>query len=81
MRIGDIIVNPYVSQMFNGELNPMYATIYIGNNRSIDYHGRVHRWGDKVYKNEKWRVIGHHDFNLFQAISEVVERKEWTKEN
>ena len=64
MRKGDIVVNPWVSTYFDGELNPNYATIYLGDNKSLDYKGRVHKWADKIYKdnpqkNTPWKVIGH----------------------
>ena len=64
MRIGDIVVNPWVSTYFNGELNPNYATIYLGDNKGLDYNGRVCKWADKIYKdnpqkNTPWKVIGH----------------------
>ncbi len=66
MRKGDIVVNPWVSAYFNGELNPNYATIYLGDNKSLDYNGRVCKWADKIYKdnpqkNTPWKVIGHID--------------------
>lgn len=77
MRIGDVVINPWISKTFEeGTLNPNYATIYIGNNKSIDYEGRVHKWGYKIYQTRKtdvfgkalppekqtpWRVIGHVD--------------------
>lgn len=85
MRRGDIIVNPWVSVDYCGELNLMYATIYLGNNYSLDYKGRKHTWADKVYKgNAKklcpWKVIGHIDIDsiLEMAIREAVqtERRE-----
>lgn len=74
MKIGDIIINPWVSKEYFGKLNPMYATIYIGDNRSIDYKGRVHRLADKVYKdgNEReWKVVGH--CNLYEQIIGAIE--------
>lgn len=66
MRKGDIVVNPWVSTYFNGELNPNYATIYLGDNRTLDYEGRVCEWADKIYKDDPrretpWKVIGHID--------------------
>ena len=66
MRKGDIVVNPWVSTYFNGELNPNYATIYLGDNKSLDYNGRVCEWADKICKdnpkkNTPWKVIGHID--------------------
>ena len=66
MRKGDIVVNPWVSTYFNGELNPNYATIYLGDNKSLDYTGRVCEWADKIYKDNPeretpWKVIGHID--------------------
>ena len=76
MRRGDIIVNPYVPKMYNGKLNPMYATIYLGGNESLDYLGRKHPWAEKVYKNDKWKVIGHVDFRLYEIINKAVEAEE-----
>ena len=80
MKRGDIIVNPWVSVDYCGELNPMYATIYLGNNYSLDYKGRKHTWADKVYKENAemkcpWKVIGHIDFDriLETAIREAVQ--------
>lgn len=66
MRKGDIVVNPWVSTYFNGELNPNYATIYLGDNKTLDYEGKVCEWADKIYKdnpqkNTPWKVIGHID--------------------
>ena len=66
MRKGDIVVNPWVSTYFDGELNPNYATIYLGDNKTLDYKGRVCDWVDKIYKDNPeretpWKVIGHID--------------------
>ena len=66
MRKGDIVVNPWVSTYFDGELNPNYATIYLGDNKTLDYEGRVCDWVDKIYKDNPkretpWKVIGHID--------------------
>ena len=79
MRRGDIIVNPWVSRYFNGKLNPNYATIYLGNNESLDYTGKTCRWADKVYKDNPdrytpWKVIGHIDLDTIieTAIREAV---------
>ena len=80
MKRGDIIVNPWVSVDYCGELNPVYATIYLGNNFSLDYKGRKHTWADKVYReNAKkqcpWKVIGHIDIDhiIEMAIREAVQ--------
>jgi hypothetical protein len=82
MRVGDIIVNPWVSKYHNGELNPSYATIYLGNNKSLDYKGRKCNWADKVYKDNKatrcpWKVIGHIDLGDFieMAIRAAIQRE------
>lgn len=79
MRKGDIIVNPWVSRCFNGKLNPNYATIYLGNNESLAYTGKVCGWADKVYKDNPdrhtpWKVIGHIDLDTIieTAIREAV---------
>ena len=76
MRKGDIVVNPWVSVYFNGELNPNYATIYLGDNKTLDYKGRVCEWADKIYKdnpkrNTPWKVIGHIDL---YGITEIAIR-------
>lgn len=83
MRIGDIVVNPWVSTYFNGELNPNYATIYLGDNKSLDYKGRVCKWADKIYKdnpqnNTPWKVIGHIDlYGIAElAIRDAVSAEE-----
>jgi len=63
MKIGDIVVNPFVSKDFDGRPNPMYATIYIGNDTLIDYLGRMHKWSalsQRWKDRDKWRVIGHY---------------------
>lgn len=75
MRIGDVIINPWVSADYFGELNPMYATIYLGDNRSLDYKGRRHEWVDKVYKDNPdkrcpWKVIGNIDIE--NIIADVI---------
>ena len=87
MRRGDIIVNPWVSVDYCGELNPMYATIYLGNNFSLDYKGRKHRWADKVYKENAehrcpWKVIGHIDLDeiIETAIRKAVEDEPQTEQ-
>lgn len=68
MKRGDIIVNPWVSADYFGELNPLHATIYLGNNTSLDYKGKKHTWASKVYKENAenktpWEVIGHIDID------------------
>ena len=68
MKRGDIIVNPYVSKEFDGHLNPNYATIYIGNNKTVDYRGRICSWASKV---DEWQVIEHCD--LFGFIKRSIE--------
>lgn len=77
MRIGDIIINPYVNKDFDGRLNAMYATIYLGDNKSLDYKGRVHTWADKVCRHDnenEWRVIGHID--LKRIIKDIIKEQE-----
>ena len=74
MRRGDIVVNPWVSKEYNGKLNPLYATIYLDGNCSLDYMGRQHYWGHPIYKiNEKeltpWEIIGHID------LCEIIKRE------
>jgi len=74
MKKGDVVINPYVPRLFNGKLNPLYATIYVGNNQTIDYKGRKTGWSDRIANprpgEREWRVIGHVD--LFQIIGNIV---------
>ena len=75
MKKGDIVVNPWVPKHFDGELNAMYATIYLGDNKSLDYRGRVHKWASKIYKDNPaertpWNVIGH--INLGDIIESAI---------
>lgn len=89
MRIGDIIVNPWVSkETLEGRLNTNYATIYIGNNESLDYKGKKHKWADKVYADNPkyktpWKVIGHIDLlGIIEAtIKDAVESEENDESN
>ena len=81
MKVGDIIVNPWVSREFDGDYNAMYATIYIGNNQSIDCKGRKHTWVDKVYRDDnerEWKVIGHCDIKGYirKSILDAVYHNE-----
>lgn len=81
IKIGDIVVNPFVSKMFDGRLNPNYATIYIGNNRTIDYKGRLCLWASDIRTSKpEWRVIGHHDFKLMESITKAIEEDEHGRE-
>ena len=85
MRRGDIIVNPWVSREHNGLLNPLYATIYLGDNYSLDYKGRKHLWADKVYKavkklsrneNVSTEVLGKLSKALECSIDDIVDFSE-----
>lgn len=72
-KVGDIIVNPWVSVVFNGDINPMYATVYIGHDTSVDYLGRTHKWSHPKCRwqdKDKWRVIGHYD--IYGEMKEAV---------
>lgn len=76
---GDVIINPWVSKEYCGDLNPCYATVYIGNGTCIDYRGERHKWCGLNDKNpeREYVTIGHIDFNLKEKILEVLaERKE-----
>ena len=45
MKVGDIIHNPYVPKYFDEDKpNPNYATIYLGNGKSIDFNGKEHNF-------------------------------------
>ncbi len=82
-KIGDIIVNPWVSAEFRGLLdgypNPNYATIYIGNGQCIDINGRIRRFGFSTKVNDRdpnepereWRVIGH--VNIREMIMHAIQ--------
>lgn len=76
-KVGDIIVNPWVSAEYNGKLNPMYATVYLGHNTSVDYLNRKHNWGKGFWTRDgrEWRVIGHVNVGFKDAITEAVWRE------
>lgn len=79
MKVGDIVVNPWVSKIYNNQLNPNYATIYIGNGNFIDCDGRIKKWcmDTKVNKYDAtelervWKIIGH--INIKKIIKEHCE--------
>lgn len=77
-RRGDIIINPWVSKEYCGDLNPCYATMYIGDGRCIDYRGRKHAWIGLNDDNpeREYKTIGHVDINLKQLIMDAIERSE-----
>ena len=74
-RKGDVIINPWVSREYNGDLNPCYATIYIGDGRCLDYRGEVHEWGGLNSKNpeREYKTIGHIDTDLKRMLLEVLD--------
>ena len=84
MKVGDIVVNPWVPKYIQGYLNRLYATIYIGNNKTIDYEGTTHKWASKIYVESPedrtpWRVIGNVDIieiisnEIFNAVEDEQE--------
>lgn len=75
---GDIIINPWVSKEYCGDLNPCYATMYIGNGKCVDYRGVTHRWyglNDKNHERE-YKTVGHIDINLKAMIIDVLAKME-----
>lgn len=75
---GDVIINPWVSRDYNGDLNPCYATIYIGDGKCVDYRGRRHAWiglNDKIPERE-YKTVGHIDIDLKGMILSVLEEQE-----
>ena len=83
MKVGDIFINPWVSKYFNGKLNPLYATIYLGDGASVTYKGKVVRFlfNTKVNRNDpdekerEWKVIGHVDIKelILKALADKGE--------
>ena len=72
-KVGDIIVNPWVSKIYQGKLNPIYATVYIGNGSTIDYLGRQHKWSTPKGRwegKDQWKVIGY--FPLYGALKSAI---------
>lgn len=74
-RKGDVIINPWVSKEYCGDLNPCYATVYIGNGKCIDYRGRTHAWGGLNDKNpeREYKTVGHIDMDLKDKIIKILE--------
>lgn len=81
MRTGDIIINPYVSKMFNGVPNRCYATIFLhkahnGNLKCLTYDGDVVEW---VMPSERpFEVVGN--INIYYEICKCVEYEEEVEE-
>lgn len=88
MKVGDIVVNPWVSKYCSGLLsgdkpNPNYATIYLGNKKVLDYNGKIKEFcfdtkvnmHDPNEKEREWKVIGHVDIKsiILDALSESEE--------
>ena len=77
MKVGNIIKNPYVPKYFDdGTPNPNYATIYIGNGKSIDINGNEHNF----IHAKHYQVIGFIDIKkslreLKQFYGEIDENK------
>lgn len=80
-RKGDVIINPWVSKEYCGDLNPCYATVYVGDGKCIDYLGRKHAWYGLNDKNPEWeyKTVGHIDFDLKQEIINVLGKMEESK--
>lgn len=74
LRKGDIVINPWVPKEYCGDLNPCYATVYIGNGECIDYRGKKHKWVGLNDRNSEreYVTIGHIDMNLKEKILEVL---------
>jgi len=77
-RKGDIIINPWVSKDYCGDLNPCYATMYIGDGTCIDYRGRKHNWIGLNDENpeREYKTVGHIDINLKEMIMDVLAEME-----
>lgn len=75
---GDIIINPWVSRMYNGKLNPNYATIYIGNGTCIDYNWRKVKWCgfNDANPEREYKTVGHIDIDLKAMIENVLNEVE-----
>lgn len=83
MRVGDIVVNPWVNKFFYGVLNSNYATIYLGHRKVLDYNGDIKEFGfdTKINKHDpneterEWKVIGHVDIKsiIFDVLAESEE--------
>lgn len=80
LKIGDVVINPWVSKEINGKLNPNYATIYLGNGKFVDCNGRIVEWCLDTKVNQydaneperEWRVIGN--VNLKDTIQDFVDK-------
>lgn len=59
-KIGDVLKNPYVSEYVDGKVYPLYAMIYLGNNKLRDYNGNIHSMKPPV-EEDSWEVLGHID--------------------
>lgn len=61
MKVGDLIINPHVSQYFKGNPNPMYKTMVIHieteYTMALTYEGEVTTWCTKDIRD--WKVAGN----------------------
>lgn len=78
MKKGDIIINPYALKDFYGRLNPTYAVIYVKRDTineiidCIDYEGKKRKFYVSKAEEEDWEVVGHINFNLYDAICNAI---------
>lgn len=64
MRVGDVIINPYVSKEFKGEPNPIYKSmiIHIGSKytTTLRFDGETSEYYTRDCKD--WEISHHIDF-------------------
>ena len=80
MKLGDIVINPYVPKLYNGKPNPCYAFIYIKRKNGslivgLDFKGRIGEWYVKKEEEAEWKIIDHID--IFDEISKNID---WSEE-
>lgn len=72
MKIGDIVINPYVPKDFNTKPNPLYQSmiIHIGKEytTTLRYDGETSKYYTRDVK--EWQIV--HNVNLYEVIYGIV---------
>ena len=82
MHRGDIIINPFVSPVFDDKPNPNYALIYDKRVKYdliqvFDFTGEKRQFYCKKDEEQNWKVVGHTEITFMDKIKSFV--KEWSE--
>lgn len=71
MKVGTVVINPYVSREVRGKINPLYATIYLSPHESIDRNFEKRKWCADI---RTWKAVGFIDIKaiLSDKLDEIL---------